>query len=217
MAKGLIAAAILFGAVALPAPSADALTFTPASSGAGTVLRADGTFAIGDMDKLRAQFQRASASSKPVHTVALNSGGGNVKEALEIGRYLREKKVSTRVDAGKECASACVYAFLGGLVREAGDNAKFGVHMHSLYGSQQYVDKLKGLLRQPDLDMDTKVRLIILLNEQFSAEASGQLAAYVLSMGVSIRMLEPTFATAAVTMRYLTTAELLDFNILNAR
>lgn len=217
MAKSLVAAVILFGAAALHSGPAGALSFGTVTSGTGTVIRADGEFAVGDMDKLRAQFQRAQATSKPVHTVAFNSGGGNVKEALEIGRYLRDQNVSTRVDAGKECASACVYAFLGGLVREASDSAKFGVHMHSLYGSQQYVDKLKGLLRRSDFDMDTKVRLIIILNEQFSAEASGRLAAYVLSMGVSIRMLEPTFATSAVSMRYLTPAELHDFNILNAR
>lgn len=215
MAKGLISA--LLAALLCCASAANALRLSEVETSGGTELRAEGEFLKGDAAKLKAIFQRARAASKPVHTVAFHSDGGLVVEALEIGRYLRDQKSATRVDNGSTCASACVYAFLGGLVREAGASARFGVHMHSLYGSQDYVDRLKRLLLSRELDLDTKVRLIVLLNEQVSAQQSGRLAAYVLSMGVSIRILEPTFKTAAVDMHWLTAHELRDFNILNSQ
>jgi hypothetical protein len=213
--KGLISALLV--AVLCSPGTAHALRLSASETSGGTELRAEGHFEKGDAAKVKAAFQRARAASKPVHTVTLHSEGGLVFEALEIGRFLREQKSATRVDNGRICASACVYAFLGGVVREAGPTARFGVHMHSLYASQEYIDRLKRLLLSRDLDLDTKVRFIVLLNEQVSAQQSSRLAAYVLSMGVSVRMLEPTFKTAAIDMHWLSTQELRDFNILNAQ
>lgn len=215
MGKGLIPA-LLAALLCIPS-AASALRLSVIETSGGTELRAEGDFQKGDAAKIKAAFQHARAASKPVHTVTFYSDGGLVVEALEIGRFLREQKSATRVNSGGSCASACVYAFLGGLIREAGSTARFGVHMHSLYASQDYVDRLKRLLLSRDLDLDTKVRLIVLLNEQVSAQQSGRLAAYVLSMGVSIRILEPTFKTAAIDMHWLSAQELRDFNILNSQ
>lgn len=46
--------------------------------------------------------------------VTLNSPGGNYIEGLKLARLLRERAVTTVVEAGLSCYSACAFAFLGG-------------------------------------------------------------------------------------------------------
>lgn len=60
--------------------------------------------------------------------VVLDSDGGYVMASLELGAAIRKAGYSTRVRRGGKCASACVYAFLGGVQRSLGDGAKVGVH-----------------------------------------------------------------------------------------
>jgi hypothetical protein len=77
-------------------------------------------------------------------TVALESGGGSMLDALRAGRAFRAAGVNTIVgrtvvragsgaDAtlvthGTLCASACTYLFLGGVERRFPVTARFGVH-----------------------------------------------------------------------------------------
>jgi hypothetical protein len=63
-----------------------------------------------------------------IRTVALNSPGGSVADALAMGRLIRDKKFATEVEAGKYCASSCSLVFAGGVERRAGDKATIGVH-----------------------------------------------------------------------------------------
>ena len=63
-----------------------------------------------------------------VKTVVLNSPGGSVVDALAMGRLIRQKNISTEVEAGKYCASSCPLVFAGGVERRAGDKAVIGVH-----------------------------------------------------------------------------------------
>jgi hypothetical protein len=66
-----------------------------------------------------------------VKTVVLNSPGGSVVDALAMGRLIRERNISTEVEAGKYCASSCPLVFAGGVERRAGDKAAIGVHQVS--------------------------------------------------------------------------------------
>jgi hypothetical protein len=53
-----------------------------------------------------------------IRTVVLNSGGGSVEAAQEIGRRIRKEGWATLVDARKmRCASACTAIFAAGLSR----------------------------------------------------------------------------------------------------
>jgi hypothetical protein len=63
-----------------------------------------------------------------IKTVVLNSPGGSIADAMAMGRLIREKKLSTEVEAGKYCASSCPLVFAGGIERRAGDKAVIGVH-----------------------------------------------------------------------------------------
>jgi hypothetical protein len=63
-----------------------------------------------------------------IKTVVLNSPGGSVVDALAMGRLIRQRNISTEVEAGKYCASSCPLMFAGGVERRAGDKAVIGVH-----------------------------------------------------------------------------------------
>jgi hypothetical protein len=104
------------GAMARP------MTFELVSGGK---LMATGTITPGISEAFAAEVSRRGDYIK---TVALNSPGGSVADALTMGRLIRERKFATEVEAGKYCASSCPLVFAGGVERRAGDKATIGVH-----------------------------------------------------------------------------------------
>lgn len=62
--------------------------------------------------------------------VELNSPGGDVLAAMEIGNLVRKEWMWTTApdDPGTECASACVFIFAAGARRIAGSESKIGIH-----------------------------------------------------------------------------------------
>jgi len=60
------------------------------------------------------------------NTVSFSSTGGDIDAALEVGRILRSLGVSTRVESGAQCVSACVFAFMGGERRSVA--GALGIH-----------------------------------------------------------------------------------------
>jgi hypothetical protein len=94
----------------------------------GTVLLLHGTFGTGSADQVR----RVLARSPDIRTVALSSSGGRLREAAEIARLVRERKLDTYVDT--RCESACTFVFLAGKERAATPNARIGFHRPSFAG-----------------------------------------------------------------------------------
>ena len=84
-------------------------------------------------------FMRDWAGEKNV-VVLLDSVGGGVVAAMELGRYIRSRHYGVAVGAPAsdgaggarlgpgECFSACVYAFMGGVRRIVPDNSRLGIH-----------------------------------------------------------------------------------------
>jgi hypothetical protein len=60
--------------------------------------------------------------------VKLNSPGGDVVEAMRIGRLIRERFMFTGIMPERECASACVFILMAGVFRLAGPTAHVGIH-----------------------------------------------------------------------------------------
>lgn len=69
-----------------------------------------------------------------IRTVVLQSPGGSVRDALAMGRLIRERKFATEVDKGRYCASACPLIFAGGVERRAEASAAIGVHQVAALG-----------------------------------------------------------------------------------
>ena len=87
--------------------------------------RLEGAIADGDAERLRTQL-----SDTAIDTLILQSPGGSVRDALILGRILRDQDIGTRVLNGEFCFSACPYIFAGGTTREAEPDAAIGVHQH---------------------------------------------------------------------------------------
>ena len=101
----------------------------------------------GDSERLPALLRAATARSsaadqgKPdfYHSplLLLDSPGGDIIEAIRIGRYLRDSMASVIVPAGATCASACVLVLVGGVFRYVlgaapGAPIRIGIHRISI-------------------------------------------------------------------------------------
>jgi hypothetical protein len=91
----------------------------------GGVLQLTGTIDPGAAARVEAEID---AHGEYVRTVALDSPGGAVADALAIGRLIHDKGFSTSVASGAICASSCPLIFAAGRERIAGAAAAIGVH-----------------------------------------------------------------------------------------
>jgi len=71
-----------------------------------------------------------AAKSAPLSSafVAFSSDGGSLVAGLRIGEAIRRKRFSTIVPDGRRCASACAFAWLGGVERFIGTSGKISFH-----------------------------------------------------------------------------------------
>ncbi len=120
----------LKGPVELPMPEKfpDRLRFEEIIvEGAGNALLITGQIEKGDASRLQTYI---SGMSEEPDLVALHSPGGLVFEALQIGRYIREKGISSAVLAGAFCVSSCPYILAGGGERIVSRRGIVGLHQH---------------------------------------------------------------------------------------
>ena len=74
-----------------------------------------------------ARFREVAASSRDA-VVILNSEGGRILPALEIGLEAKERNFATAVPTDGLCASACALIWLAGIPRYAAETASIGFH-----------------------------------------------------------------------------------------
>ena len=75
-----------------------------------------------------------------VHTVVLNSPGGDGPAGLEMAQIIRERGLTTVVPANGTCASACTFVFQGGVRRIAYESSLFMYHGPRTF-ALQYLDE----------------------------------------------------------------------------
>jgi len=139
-----------------------------------------------------------------------------LQTGIRIGEIIREHKLATRVRAKTSCASACFYAFVGGIIRSVDDSGQIGLHMASKAMVDEYPERIRRALLNPNFgDIDSRVRVIIMINEQSAAKAAGLQAVHLVKMGISLRILDRVFETAHFDMYWLKRGELVDFNVVN--
>ena len=103
----------------------DRLILTPVSGGRAALL--EGTIDAGDAERIAKQLADLEPAPEQVY---LNSPGGSVQDALELGRYLRREGLNTALREGDICYSACPYLLVGGASRDVPDSGSVGVHQH---------------------------------------------------------------------------------------
>lgn len=88
-------------------------------------LQLTGTIDVGAAARFAAEVD---ARGEYIETVVLDSPGGSVMDALEIGAEIRNRGLATKVADGSLCASSCPLILAGGVERIAGRDAAIGVH-----------------------------------------------------------------------------------------
>lgn len=103
----------------------DRLVLTPVSGGRAALL--EGTIEAGDAERIVKQLSELMPAPEQLY---LNSPGGSVRDALELGRHLRREEFNTALRDGDICYSACPYLLAAGETRMVPDSASVGVHQH---------------------------------------------------------------------------------------
>lgn len=106
-------------------PLPDRLMMTPVEAGQAVLL--EGAIAPGDAERIAKML---SDLATPPKRVILNSQGGSVQDALQLGRYLRLEGLNTAMRDGDICYSACPYLLAAGVARDIPNAASVGVHQH---------------------------------------------------------------------------------------
>lgn len=124
--------------------------------------------------------------------ITFDSPGGNVIVAIEFGRTIRALNARTIQLRAVECASACAFAFVGGVQRFA-EPGSIGVHRVSL---------------SEDAAMDSNLAVSSVQS------LTGEIIGYLTDMGVSPNLLQLSLSIDSTDIRYLTAAEMRDWNII---
>ena len=130
-----IAAASLLAAATIGARAEAAVSIlNDGANGEAAMIRIHSAITRGDLARFGAAVARIDAQNGnrindiPFVTVELDSPGGDVVEAVEIGRAIHQRFMMTLVRPGHECVSACVFILVAGAVHTPADDASIGLH-----------------------------------------------------------------------------------------
>jgi hypothetical protein len=149
----------------------------------------------------REQLDAAKLTAGDV--IFLSSPGGSLDQGLIMGAVVRSRGLTTvvgRADSSgrpqpARCASACVFVFAGGKIREAMPRSMLGVHQFSSTSA-------KGEESAGDLVSRTQ-------------QTTGIILDYMTRMGVSPSIMQAM--TASKDIRWLSEKEAFDLNLTTAR
>ena len=158
----------------------------------------NGPIAAGDVDRLRNAIALAGEEPLPARIVVFfDSGGGDGLAAMQIGRLLRHAKAHVFVT--RRCASACVFAFAGGVYRGALPGT-LGVHRARLTTTRD------GAVVDVDIAGSPAA-------SQFFSDAEAQIALHLDEMGVSPALFAEMQTVPPRSMRWLTAEEAAAFRL----
>ncbi|MEM6712856.1 MAG: hypothetical protein AAF590_11325 [Pseudomonadota bacterium] len=163
--------------------------------------------AVGDIKTFTAaqfrQFVKRFDLAGDRVTVLLDSPGGDVVAGVRLGREFREQGFNTQVGFAQrqprggyslrrgECASACSYAFLGGVERFAEDDV---IGIHRFYPSH--------------LAPDTRI-----ISRPGDEAVAAMIKVYAIDMGVDPAFIDESLSVPPADMRYLSNTELRSYAV----
>jgi hypothetical protein len=150
---------------------------------------ADGLIALDSADAFRAVA--AALAPQPI-IVRLASSGGSLVGSLQLGQAFRAVNATVIVGKGARCVSACVYAFLGGVMRRV-SGGRIGVHR----------------FRPANEDSDSDFPAILV------QRATEMLGGYVTQMGADPELVRLALSVSPPEIRYLDAAELRRYRVTN--
>ncbi|SIN82365.1 hypothetical protein [Vannielia litorea] len=152
-------------------------------------IRVLGAIAEGDGARFADWLERQPALPE---TLWFHSPGGSVRDALEIGRLIREQGMKTAMDAGAFCLSACPYMLMAGTTRSVHAEAKVGVHQ-SYYGQSTV---LPAFLAVEDIQHN-----------------QAEVVRYLSEMGIDLRLMQHALSTPPDEIYILVRDELTEYAV----
>lgn len=151
-----------------------------------------GNISPGDGARIARQIDAREGETAP-EQIFLDSPGGSVQDALELGRALRAAGLGTNMEDGAICLSACPYLLAGGVTRRADEGARIGVHQH-YFGENTLLPAFTAV---SDIQ-----------------RGQGLVMRYLEEMGVDPRLMGPALMTPPDEIYLLTREELADYALL---
>ena len=158
----------------------------------GFLLAIDGEIDSATVDKVRELFAVRRAHPKANEGISINSLGGNVAAAMEIGRMFRQERAWLAVD--HDCVSACVLVLAGAIDRLVSSGTRVGIHrpysmrIDPSWSADQVKDAYRATLQQ--------------------------IRSYLREMNVSERLADDMLAIEPEKVRFLTKTELTGYGLL---
>lgn len=171
-------------------PMPERLEVTETTEGDPTVLTLTGQIAVGDGQRIGEALATRANAGQRVTLVNLDSTGGSVFDALEIGETFRASGIATHVGENAVCLSACPYILASGNTRSAAPTARIGVHQHS-FGENTI---LPSFLAVEDVQ-----------------RGQAEVMAYLAKMGIGLGVMEHAMRTPPEQIYLLSPEELSEY------
>ncbi len=144
------AAALLAALMAFAGVSARAMDITTTVGVDGRrIVVAQGTIGAGDTERLRRALAKADPGRDGLRSIALDSPGGAVDEALDMALLMDRERVAVTVEPGAVCASACAQiVFFAGVERVVQEGGRLGLHSCSRAGASTRVPICNEMIAQ---------------------------------------------------------------------
>lgn len=154
----------------------------------GTVMTLTGSINVGDAER----FATAMTENPDTTAIRLNSPGGSVHDALDIGRAIRDADMVTEMGALDICLSACPYILAAGTTRTVHTESQVGVHQHAF---------------------ETNSVLPAFLAVEDIQRGQGELMSYLDDMGVDTLLMQHALTTPPNEIYVLVEDQLRDYKL----
>ena len=187
---------LLFFLVSVAAGARSAIALEFSYSRETNIVSAHGEIETASVDAFREFLKRYNRLGAPWDVVLkLDSNGGSLAAALEIGRLIRAHQITVLVS--EKCLSACVFVLMGGVQRYHERGSRVGVH-------QFYSDRILQNLDKKEFTGGEQIRQQMLL---------GQLLSFASEMGVDSALIGLASRTLPINMHILSEQELITYGL----
>ena len=161
------------------------------------------------------QIYISQFESGTLRSISLNSDGGNLGAAMELGRLIRRQRITTVVSGDARCLSACAFAYLGGterlFVTDFNDDERANYSHQTRLGFHSFVYAPIEALSNSEIQI---------LGPSLSRDIQGItsiLSNYVAEMGVSTELVSISSEIPADNFRFFDYDDLVRLNIITWR
>lgn len=147
-----------------------------------------------------------------VVSIGLNSDGGSAGAGMALGRLIRRQRLSTYVEDGSRCLSACAYAFLGG--SERGFPGQVDEEQGAQYENQKRLGFHSFRYGQLDDLNPTEARALGQVLSRDVQAITSIISSYVVEMGASPDLVSRASEIPEQDFLYLGKSDLVGLNVI---